>query len=196
MPTLQIPLCEHAQSCLTLCVDCSLPGYPIHGIFQASILTWLPLLTLGDLPDPEIELISLASPALAGRFFTSCATWEAPMQISLLPLNPQLWDMHLLSAVVRSPGFLQVTHVIAIGGSFCLSFRTSFFLLSAASRLSFIFFPCWLYLITKYFKSITIYRGNHCSQTVYILVIFLFYITHDSSASLIDSTLKQSTKGN
>ena len=30
------------QSCLTLCdpVDCSLPGFPIHGIFQARVLEW------------------------------------------------------------------------------------------------------------------------------------------------------------
>ena len=31
----------------------------------------------GDLPDPEIEVVSLASPILAGRFFTNCTTWEA-----------------------------------------------------------------------------------------------------------------------
>ena len=31
----------------------------------------------GDLPDPEIEPTSLMSPALAGRFFTTNATWEA-----------------------------------------------------------------------------------------------------------------------
>ena len=31
----------------------------------------------GDLPDPEIEPSSLTSPALAGRFFTTNATWEA-----------------------------------------------------------------------------------------------------------------------
>ena len=30
-----------------------------------------------DLPDPGITPISLASPALAGRFFTTSATWEA-----------------------------------------------------------------------------------------------------------------------
>ena len=30
----------------------------------------------GDLPDPEIEPVSLTSPALAGRFFTTRATWE------------------------------------------------------------------------------------------------------------------------
>ena len=30
----------------------------------------------GDLPDPRIEPTSLVSPALAGRFFTNCVTWE------------------------------------------------------------------------------------------------------------------------
>ena len=35
----------------------------------------------GDLPDPETEPVSLLSPALAGRFFTSRATWEA-LQVS------------------------------------------------------------------------------------------------------------------
>ena len=32
---------------------------------------------LGDLPDPRIEPTSLASPALAGGFFTTSASWEA-----------------------------------------------------------------------------------------------------------------------
>ena len=38
----------------------------------------LPFPTAGDLPNSGIEPVSLASPVLAGRFFTSCATWEAP----------------------------------------------------------------------------------------------------------------------
>ena len=33
---------------------------------------------LGDLPDPGFEPTSLMSPALADRFFTTSATWEAP----------------------------------------------------------------------------------------------------------------------
>ena len=33
---------------------------------------------LGDLPDPGIEPASLTSPALAGGFFTTSATWAAP----------------------------------------------------------------------------------------------------------------------
>ena len=35
----------------------------------------------GDLPDPGIESASLASPALAGGFFTTSATWEAQMYL-------------------------------------------------------------------------------------------------------------------
>ena len=36
-------------------------------------------LLLGNLPDPGIEPTSLMSPAQAGRFFTTSATWEAPL---------------------------------------------------------------------------------------------------------------------
>ena len=38
----------------------------------------LPCPPLGDLPDPGIEPMSHRSPAMAGRFFTTNATWEAP----------------------------------------------------------------------------------------------------------------------
>ena len=34
-----------------------------------------PFSTPGDLPDPGIEPASLPSPALAGGFFTTSATW-------------------------------------------------------------------------------------------------------------------------
>ena len=36
----------------------------------------LPFPTPGDLPDPGTEPMSPASPALAGRFSTTSATWE------------------------------------------------------------------------------------------------------------------------
>ena len=38
----------------------------------------------GDLPSPGIKLVSLVSPALAGGFFATSATCEAPI-ISVLP---------------------------------------------------------------------------------------------------------------
>ena len=40
----------------------------------------LPCPAPGDLPDPGIELTTFMSPALAGRFFTARATWEAPQK--------------------------------------------------------------------------------------------------------------------
>ena len=39
----------------------------------------LPFPTPWDLPDPGIESMSLAPPALAGKFFNHCAPWEAPV---------------------------------------------------------------------------------------------------------------------
>ena len=56
----------------TLCdpVDHSPPGSSAHWILQARIMDGLPFLPLGVLPDPEIETPSLASPSLAGGFFT------------------------------------------------------------------------------------------------------------------------------
>ena len=37
-----------------------------------------PALLLGNLPYPGMEPVSLVSPALAGGFFTTSATWEVP----------------------------------------------------------------------------------------------------------------------
>ena len=72
-----------AQSCLTVCdpMDCSPPGSSVHVILQARILEWFPFPSPGDLPDPGIKPLFLASPALTGRFFTSWAAGEAPLCI-------------------------------------------------------------------------------------------------------------------
>ena len=45
----------------------------------------LPCSPPGDLPDPGIDPMSLKSPALAGGFFTTSATWEVlgPLQMYL-----------------------------------------------------------------------------------------------------------------
>ena len=41
----------------------------------------LPCPSSGDRPDPGIEPMSLESPALAGRLFTTSATWEVPISV-------------------------------------------------------------------------------------------------------------------
>ena len=46
-----------AKSCPTLFdpMDCSLPGFSVHGILQAIILEWVAIPFSRDLPDPGIE---------------------------------------------------------------------------------------------------------------------------------------------
>ena len=45
----------------------------------------LPSPSPGNLANPGIEPTSLMSPALAGQFFTTGTTWEAPKQILVSP---------------------------------------------------------------------------------------------------------------
>ena len=47
------------------------------GFFRQEYWNELPFPSSGNLPDPGIEPVSLVTPALAGRLFTACATWEA-----------------------------------------------------------------------------------------------------------------------
>ena len=55
------------------------------GFFRQEYWNGLPFPPAGDLPDPGIEPVSLTSPALAGGFLTTRATWEAPYTIGTLP---------------------------------------------------------------------------------------------------------------
>ena len=67
------------QLCPTLCdpmtIACQVPLS--MGFSRQEYWSGLPFPTAGDLPNPEVEPASLMSPALAGRFFTTGATWEA-----------------------------------------------------------------------------------------------------------------------
>ena len=47
------------------------------GLSRQEYWSGLPCPPPGDLPDPGIKPMSLRSPALAGRFFITSATWEA-----------------------------------------------------------------------------------------------------------------------
>ena len=58
-------------------LGCSPPGSSVHGISRQEHWNGLPFPLPGDLPDPGIKRSSLTSPALAGWFFTTSATWEA-----------------------------------------------------------------------------------------------------------------------
>ena len=54
----------------------------------------------GDLPDPGIKPTSLMSPALAGEFFPTTATWEAPNIFTHL-LKNIFKDIHYIISMTR-----------------------------------------------------------------------------------------------
>ena len=75
-------VCTHAKSlsCVQLfmtlwTVACQAPLS--MGFSRQEYWSELPCSPPGDLPDPEREPTSLASPASAGKFFNTHATWEA-----------------------------------------------------------------------------------------------------------------------
>ena len=56
-------------------MDCSPPGSSVHGFPRQEYWSGLPFPSPGYIPDLGIEPVSLMSPALAGGFFTTSATW-------------------------------------------------------------------------------------------------------------------------
>ena len=79
----------HIRGCVLSCfsrlrlcdpMDYTLPGSSDHRIFQARNWNGLPCPPTSDPPNPAIKPTSLMSPALAGAFFTTSGTIEAPVR--------------------------------------------------------------------------------------------------------------------
>ena len=109
--TCRIPGGEHSQNCglvaklrLTLCdpMDCSLPGFSVHGLFQSGTLEWVAIsFSRGSSPPRDWTWIS----CIAGRFFTNWAT-RTPQ--SLDPLNVLVLKLVLTEPPATSPSQLHV----------------------------------------------------------------------------------------
>ena len=69
------------------------------GFFRQEHWSGFPCPLPGDLPNPGIELVSLMSPALAGRFFT---TWEAHQLHIYTHKYISTLHLVLLSTLMRS----------------------------------------------------------------------------------------------
>ena len=87
------------QSYLTLWdpMDCSPPGSSVHGILQARILEWVAVPSSRGFSWPRDWTCISMSPALAGRFFTTSATWEAPC------LNRRCYQTHSIPLLWSLP---------------------------------------------------------------------------------------------
>ena len=81
------------RSCMLSCVSCvqlfanlwtiALQAPLSMGFSRQEYCSGFPCPPPGDLPNPGIELASLPSPAWAGSFFTTSATWEAHSSVSI-----------------------------------------------------------------------------------------------------------------
>ena len=83
------------------------PGSSVHGILQARILEWTAMPSSGGLPNLEMELESLTSPALAGRLFTTSATWrgEGPLRCTRWAITTVNYSaQNVNSPDVENPG--------------------------------------------------------------------------------------------
>ena len=78
---------NHFSCVRLLCdpMDCSLPGFSVHGILQARILEWMAISFSRGSSQPRDQTRVLRLLALAGGFFTTSATCEplpwTPVQI-------------------------------------------------------------------------------------------------------------------
>ena len=74
-------VCSVTQLCPTLATPWTraLQAPLSMGVSRQECWSGWPCPSPGGLPDPGIKLASLTSPALTGGFFTTSATWEAPV---------------------------------------------------------------------------------------------------------------------
>ena len=82
----------------------------------------LPFSTPGDLPNLEVEPACHMSPALAGRFFTPSATWEAPLkEVEVYQTSFRIVPVSLSQII----SFIQISYaklgkVVSVNGSFLI----------------------------------------------------------------------------
>ena len=75
---IQLYMCMCTQSCSILCDPVTVACQALLSMEFSRQEYWrgLPFITPGDIPDPGIKLVSLSSPALAGRYFTTNTMWD------------------------------------------------------------------------------------------------------------------------
>ena len=92
-----------AHSGPTLCesMDCSPPGFSIHGILQASILEWVAIpFSRGSSQPRNQTRVS----CFTGRFFTIWVTWEADTS------TLQAYSHHTINILLAKASWIPVQH--------------------------------------------------------------------------------------
>ena len=103
-------------------MDCSPKGSSVHRILQAGILKWVVLSFSRGSSQPRDRTHVSMSPALAGRFFTISATWEAqgPLEWYHLYRDLSVWmekEVATHSSILawRTPGTEEPRGLLSMG---------------------------------------------------------------------------------
>ena len=114
---------------------------PLSKGFSREYWSGFPCSPPGDLPNQGIELTSLLSPALTGRFFTTSATWQATVSLQMC----LFWTSDRNETKQHVALYLAVFIFITFSKFVCavVPISTSFFLMSEL-------FPC-IYNVTFVF---------------------------------------------
>ena len=83
-------------------MNCSPSGSSVQGIFQARTLEWVAVPSSRGSSWPKDGTGVSTSPALASRFFTTSATWEAPLSFISQPLVFLLCRHELLVSIFKA----------------------------------------------------------------------------------------------
>ena len=125
-------------------IDCSLQPPLSVGFSRQVYWSELACPPPGDLPHPWIKSISLMSPALAGRFFTSSTTWETLNNLTIfcfyfllfiivILFCTYMYIINLTMLVINSKLSLNKIFKIAM---YLLHLRICFFILSTRHHFS------------------------------------------------------------
>ena len=98
------PACLHAkllQLYLTFCTLWTITHQaPLSmGFPRQEYWSGLPFPSPGNLSDPGIESASVMSPTMAGRFFTTSTTWEAPIQPTYMLMYDRATTLIILTTI-------------------------------------------------------------------------------------------------
>ena len=121
----------------------------------------------GDLPDPGMKPVSLTSLALAGGFFTTSATWEAPLPLPFPLCKSILFPLLAGQGLSLGPPWLQTPNC------------NSLLILNVfAGEIT----ACFLFCFVLFFKVNTIFSFDEISLSL-SLIFILFLILYTSSLS-------------
>ena len=116
-----LSLCMHAkslQSSLTATLWTVVHQAPLSiGFPRQEYWRGLPSPSSGDFPDPGIETASLSEiPCMAGRLFTTSATWHALLSLYQLVGSLNLWQVRVCRGVILSRLVIVPRHSMCIEG--------------------------------------------------------------------------------